>query len=61
MSILCGDKIELTAFQLMMLLSYAIEEFIERVETGGELDPMDIAQAKTIEAFNRKREKGGAE
>lgn len=58
-SIGMGDKIELTALQLLYLLSDTIEAVFERAEEGGELDPMAIAKEKTIEVFNRKREKGG--
>lgn len=51
MSISMGDKIELTALQLVFTLSDTIEEAFERARTE-DIDPMEIAQQKTLEVFN---------
>lgn len=53
-----GDKIELTALQLVCLLRDTIEAAFEQAQTENVL-PMAIACKITKEIFRRKREKGG--
>lgn len=53
-SVSMGDKIELTALQLLLLLSDTIEAAFEQALTEN-ISPMVIANQKTKEIFNRKR------
>lgn len=52
-SVSMGDKIELTALQLLLILSDTIEAAFEQALTEN-ISPMVIANQKTKEIFNRK-------
>lgn len=54
-SVSMGDKIELTALQLLYLLNDTIEAAFKRAKTGRKLDTLLLAQQKTIDIFRRKR------
>lgn len=51
-----GDKIELTAMQLVYLLDSAMETLILLAEDGQEIDTMQIANNKVVELFNKRKE-----
>ena len=55
MKINMGDKIELTALQLVYLLDYAMETLILLAEDGQEIDTMQIATNKVVELFNKRK------
>lgn len=52
-SVSMGDKIELTALQLLLILNDTIEAAFEQALTDN-ISPMVIANRKTKEIFNRK-------
>lgn len=52
-SVSMGDKIELTALQLLLILNDTIEAAFEQALTEN-ISPMVIANQKTKEIFNRK-------
>jgi hypothetical protein len=56
MKINMGDKIELTALQLVYLLDDALETLILLAEDGQEIDTMQIANNKVVEIFNKRKE-----
>lgn len=56
MKINMGDKIELTALQLVYLLDSALETLILLAEDGQEIDTMQIATNKVVELFNKRKE-----
>lgn len=51
-----GDKVELTALQLVYLLDEAMETLCLRAEDGQEVDTMVIAKEKVLELFERRKE-----
>lgn len=55
MKINMGDKIELTALQLVYLLDDAMETLILLAEDGQEIDTMQIANNKVVELFNKRK------
>lgn len=55
MKINMGDKIELTALQLVYLLDDALETLILLAEDGQEIDTMEIATNKVVELFNKRK------
>lgn len=55
MKINMGDKIELTALQLVYLLDDALETLILLAEDGQEVDAMQIATNKVVELFNKRK------
>lgn len=48
-----GDKVELTALQLVMLLDDAMETLVLRAEDGQVVDTMVIAKEKVLELFEK--------
>ena len=50
-----GDKVELTALQLVYLLDEAMESLILRAEDGQEVDTMEIAKEKVLEFMAKYR------
>ena len=57
-SINMGDKVELTALQLIYLLDDAMETLWLRAEDGQEVDTMVIAKEKVLELFRKRKEEG---
>lgn len=53
-----GDKVELTALQLVYLLDDAMETLCLRAEDGQEVDTMVIAKEKVLELFERTKVRG---
>lgn len=53
-----GDKVELTALQLVYLLDEAIEEGLLQAEDGEEVNTMVIAKEKVLELFGRTKVRG---
>ena len=53
-----GDKVELTALQLVYLLDEAMETLCLRAEDGEEVDTMVIAKEKVREIFERTKVRG---
>lgn len=53
-----GDKVELTALQLVYLLDDAMETLCLRAEDGEEVDTMVIAKEKVLELFGRTEVRG---
>ncbi len=53
-----GDKVELTALQLVYLLDDAMETLCLRAEDGQEVDTMVIAREKVLELFERTKVRG---
>ena len=51
-----GEKVELTALQLVYLLDDAMETLCLRAEDGQEVDTMVIAKEKVLELFERRKE-----
>ena len=51
-----GEKITLTALQLLYLLYDAMEALCLRAEDGQEVDTMVIAKEKVVELFNKRKE-----
>lgn len=51
-----GEKITLTALQLLYLLDDAMETLCLRAEDGQEVDTMVIAKEKLLELFERRKE-----
>ena len=56
MKINMGDKIELTALQLVYLLDDAMETLCLRAEDGQEVDTMAIASGKVQALFKKRKE-----
>lgn len=54
-SINMGDKVELTALQLVYLLDDAMEALCLRAEDGQEVDTMEIAKEKVLELFETRK------
>lgn len=57
-SVNMGDKIELTALQLVYLLDDAMETLCLLAEDGQEVDTMVIAKEKVLEFFERTKVRG---
>lgn len=55
MKINMGDKIELTALQLVYLLDDALETLILLAEDGQEVDTMQIATEKVVALFKKRK------
>ena len=53
-----GEKITLTALQLVYLLDDAMETLCLRAEDGQEVDTMVIAKEKVLELFERTKVRG---
>ena len=53
-----GDKVELTALQLIYLLDDAMETLCLLAEDGQEVDTMQIATKKVMELFRKRKEQG---
>ena len=53
-----GEKITLTALQLVYLLDDAMETLCLRAEDGQEVDTMVIAKEKLLEFFERTKVRG---
>lgn len=53
-----GEKITLTALQLVYLLDDAMETLCLRAEDGQEVDTMVIAREKVMELFERTKVRG---
>ena len=53
-----GDKVELTALQLVYLLDDAMETLCLRAEDGQEVDTMVIAKEKVVALFERTKVRG---
>ena len=51
-----GDKVELTALQLIYLLDDAMETLCLLAEDGQEVDTMQIASKKVMELFRKRKE-----
>ena len=51
-----GEKITLTALQLLYLLDDAMETLCLRAEDGEQVDTMVIAKEKVLELFERRKE-----
>ena len=51
-----GDKVELTALQLIYLLDDAMETLCLLAEDGQEVDTMQIASKKVMEFFRKRKE-----
>lgn len=51
-----GDKVELTALQLIYLLDDAMETLCLLAEDGQEVDTMQIATKKVMELFRKRKE-----
>lgn len=51
-----GDKVELTALQLVYLLDEAMETLCLRAEDGEAVNTMVIAKEKVLELFARRKE-----
>lgn len=51
-----GEKITLTALQLLYLLDDAMETLCLRAEDGQEVNTMVIAKEKLLELFERRKE-----
>ena len=51
-----GDKVELTALQLIYLLDDAMETLCLLAEDGQEVNTMEIATKKVMELFERRKE-----
>lgn len=56
MNINMGDKIEISALQLVYLLDDAMETLCLLAEDGQEVDTMVIAKEKVLELFNKRKE-----
>lgn len=57
-SVQMGDKVELTALQLVYLLDKAICEAINRIEDGKDFNTMEVATNVAVEYVkNRKEQK----
>lgn len=50
-----GDKVELTALQLIYLLDDAMETLCLRAEDGEEVNTMVIAKEKVMELFRKRK------
>lgn len=50
-----GDKVELTALQLVYLLDEAMETLCLLAEDGQDVDTMEIATKKVVELFNKRK------
>lgn len=55
-SVNMGDKVELTALQLVYLLDEAMESLILRAEDGQAVDTMEVAKEKVLALFEKRRE-----
>lgn len=55
-SVNMGDKVELTALQLVYLLDEAMESLILRAEDGQDVDTMEVAKEKVLALFEKRRE-----
>lgn len=53
-----GDKVELTALQLIYLLDDAMESLCQRAEDGQEVNTLVIAKEKVLELFRKRRGDG---
>lgn len=51
-----GEKIELTALQLVYLLDDAMETLCLLAEDGQEVNTMEIASNKVVELFRKRKE-----
>ena len=55
-SVQMGDKVELTALQLVYLLDKAICEAINRIEDGEDFDTMEVATNVAVEYVKNRKE-----
>ena len=55
-SVQMGDKVELTALQLVYLLDKAICEAINRIEDGEAFDTMEVATNVAVEYVKNRKE-----
>ncbi len=53
-----GDKVELTALQLIYLLDDAMETLCLRAEDGQEVNTLVIAKEKVLELFRKRKVDG---
>lgn len=56
MSVGMGDKITLTALQLLYVIERAIDDALDEVEANGTVNAMQIANEATIEIFRKRKE-----
>lgn len=56
MAVNMGDKVELTALQLIYLLDDAMVTLCLLAEDGQEVDTMQIATKKVMELFRKRKE-----
>ena len=56
MSVGMGDKITLTALQLLYVIERAIDDALDEVEANGTVNAMQIANEATIEIFRKSKE-----
>lgn len=59
MSVGMGDKITLTALQLLYIIERAIDDALDEVECIGTVDSAVIAKQATVDVFKKHRKEKG--